>query len=120
MRPGDAVRLVSPSTTPDRGRLARGIEVLSDWGLNVEVGEHALDSFGHGLAGSDRDRLGDLNDALRDPNVRAVFATRGGEGASRVADRLDFDAMRADPKPLVGFSDITILHLALSGNDAAW
>jgi len=81
--------------------------------LNVEVGEHALDSFGHGLAGSDRDRLGDLNDALRDPNVRAVFATRGGKGASRVADGLDFDAVRADPKPLVGFSDSTILHLAL-------
>jgi muramoyltetrapeptide carboxypeptidase len=113
LQPGDTVRLVSPSTRPDQERLNRGVEVLSELGLEVEVGDHALDSFGHGLAGSDNDRLGDLNDALRDPNVRAVFATRGGKGAYRVADRLDFDAVRADPKPLVGFSDITILHLAL-------
>jgi muramoyltetrapeptide carboxypeptidase len=51
---------------------------------------------------------------LRDPGVRAVFATRGGKGAYRIADRLDFDAVRRDPKPLVGFSDITALHLALA------
>src|SRR5215210_5231351 len=49
---------------------------------------------------------------MRLPNVRAVFATRGGKGAYRLADGLDFDAIRGDPKPLVGFSDITILHLA--------
>src|SRR5262249_46363076 len=65
------------------------------------------------LAGTDEERLADLNAALRDPEVRAIFATRGGKGAYRIADRLDFDAARRDPKFLVGFSDITILHLSL-------
>ncbi len=54
----------------------------------------------------------DINDALRNPGIRAIFATTGGRGAYRIADGLDFDAARRDPKPLVGFSDITILHLA--------
>ena len=58
-------------------------------------------------------RVADLNDAFRDPGVRAIVATRGGAGAYRIADAIDVDAARADPKPLVGFSDITFLHLAL-------
>ncbi len=65
------------------------------------------------MAGSDADRLDDLNQAFRDPDVRAIIATRGGAGAYRIADQIDFAAVRADPKPLVGFSDITYLHLAL-------
>ena len=71
-----------------------------------------FDSVGY-LAGTDEDRLADLNDAFRDPGVRAVFATRGGKGAYRISDKLDFDAVRRDPKPLVGFSDITAVHLTL-------
>jgi len=89
--------------------------VLEAWGLQVEVGDHALDRWGY-MAGRDEDRLDDLNDAFRDPGVRAIIATRGGAGAYRIADDLDFDAVRADPKPLVGFSDITFLHLALWKN----
>ncbi len=65
------------------------------------------------MAGADADRLDDLNDAFRDPEVRAIVATRGGAGAYRIADQIDFAAVRADPKPLVGFSDITYLHLSL-------
>lgn len=85
---------------------------LESWGLIAEVGKHALDQWGY-LAGRDEDRLSDLNDAFRDPGVRAVIATTGGAGAYRIADGIDFDAVRGDPKPLVGFSDITSLHLAL-------
>ena len=109
---GDRVRLVSPSSPPSREWLAESIAVLESWGLVVEVGEHVLDSWGY-MAGSDDARIADLNDAFRDPGVRAIITTRGGAGAYRVADRIDFDAVRADPKPLVGFSDITNLHLAL-------
>jgi muramoyltetrapeptide carboxypeptidase LdcA involved in peptidoglycan recycling len=57
--------------------------------------------------------LADLNDALRDPAIRGLFATRGGKGAYRIADQIDLAAVRRDPKPLIGFSDATILHLAL-------
>ncbi len=65
------------------------------------------------MAGTDQSRLHDLNEAFRDPAVRAIITTRGGAGAYRIADDLDFDAIRADPKPLLGFSDITFLHLAM-------
>ncbi len=78
----------------------------------VEIGSHAFDRAGY-LAGSDQARLADVNEALRDPGVRGIFATTGGKGAYRIAPHLDFKAARADPKPFVGFSDITYLHLAL-------
>jgi muramoyltetrapeptide carboxypeptidase len=93
--------------------VAQGVERLESWGLRVELSEHVFDQLGHYLAGTDEDRLADLNDAFRDPGVRAVFTTRGGKGSYRIANAIDFDAVRRDPKPLVGFSDITFLHQAL-------
>ncbi|WP_348981178.1 LD-carboxypeptidase [Azospirillum sp. TSH100] len=112
LRPGDAVRLVSPASTPDKDGVMHSIRLLESLGLRVELGRHVFDRLGY-LAGRDVDRQADLNEALRDPEVRAIIATRGGKGAYRIADGLDFAAMRADPKPLVGFSEVTILHLAL-------
>ncbi len=87
--------------------------MLEEWGMRVEFGKHVFDTHGHFLAGRDEDRLADLNDALRDPGVRAIFATRGGKGAYRIAHALDFAACLKDPKPLIGYSDTTFLHLAL-------
>jgi muramoyltetrapeptide carboxypeptidase len=112
VRPGDRLRLVSPASPPERDAVLQQAAILESWGLKVEFGRHVFDRHGY-LAGRDEDRLSDLNDALRDPDVRAIVATRGGKGAYRIADQLDFDAVRNDPKLLVGFSDITILHLSL-------
>lgn len=103
---------MSPASYPTRGGLDGAAAILRSWGLRVEVGQHALDQYGY-LAGRDEDRLSDLNDAFRDPGVRAVITTRGGAGAYRLSDGIDFEAVRANPKPLVGFSDITYLHVAL-------
>jgi len=104
LRPGDRVRFVSPGSTPDKASVLRHVELLENWGLDVEVGVHAFDERGF-LAGRDEDRLSDFNGALRDPAIRAIFATRGGKGCHRIADRLDFQAAQRDPKFLVGFSD---------------
>jgi muramoyltetrapeptide carboxypeptidase len=112
LRPGDKIRFVSPASPPDRDLVLRHAEMLKGWGLNVDFGEHAFCKHDH-LAGTDEERLADFNTALRDPEVRAIFATRGGKGSYRIADRLDFDAVRRDPKFLVGLSDITMLHLSL-------
>ena len=71
-----------------------------------------LDEWGY-LAGRDKDRLGDINDALADDGVRAIITTRGGKGAYRIADLLDFEAAKRNPKLIVGFSEISVLHLAL-------
>lgn len=113
LRPGDTVRLVSPASFPDD---ASAIDQLTDiirgWGCRVEVGDHALARHGY-MAGRDEDRVADLNAAYADPTVRAVITTRGGAGAYRLLEGLDYGAIRVDPKPLVGFSDITYLHLAI-------
>ncbi len=90
----------------------RSVQWLEKLGLRAELGRHVFDKIGY-LAGRDEDRLADLNDAINNPAVRAVIATRGGKGAYRIADGLDFSAIRADPKLLIGFSEMTILHLAL-------
>lgn len=109
---GDIVRLVSPASTPSEDDVDICVKYVERLGLKPQVGPHALDRLGY-LAGRDEDRLSDLNDAIRDPSVRAVIATRGGKGAYRIADGIDFAAMRADPKLLIGFSEITILHLSI-------
>lgn len=115
LRPGDLVRFVSPASTPDRNQVMRRVKILEDWGLRVDFGEHAFDKLAF-LAGADDDRLADFNAALGDRDVRAIFATRGGKGSYRIADRLDFEAIRRDPKFVVGFSDITALLLSLDRN----
>lgn len=112
LQPGDRVRLVSPASTPTRKGVSACVKVLEEWGLKPEVGQHAFDTLGY-LAGTDEDRLADLNDAIRDPGVKAIFTTRGGKGAYRIADGLDFEALRANPKPFIGFSDNTSIALAI-------
>lgn len=104
LKAGDRVKFVSPASTPAREEVQRGAEILTTWGLQVEIGPHAFDTTGHYLAGRDANRLADINDAVRDPGIRAIFATAGGKGAYRIADGLDFDAARVDPKPLIGLA----------------
>lgn len=107
LRPGDRVRVIAPAGVPDT-RLARGIQILQSFGLVVEEGKHLYDRYGY-LAGTDEDRLADLNAAFRDPGVRGIFAARGGYGTQRIIDRLDLGAVRRDPRVVVGFSDLTVL-----------
>jgi len=109
---GDMVRLVSPGSPPNRDDVLQTQRTLESWGLQVSLGDNVFNKYGY-LAGTDDERLSDLNNALRDTSVRAIVATRGGKGSYRIADQLDFAAARNDPKFLVGFSDITILHMSL-------
>ncbi len=111
---GDRVAVVATSGPLDPQRLARGVATLESWGLEVVVGEHALQARRH-LAGPDEHRAADLQRAWCDPAVRAVLCARGGSGAARLADRLDWAAMReAGPRVLVGSSDVTVLHQAVA------
>jgi muramoyltetrapeptide carboxypeptidase len=100
----DRVRLIAPRSPQETESLDRAIEVLQNWGLTVEVGTYAPDPA---------DQLAELNAALRDTAVRAIVITGGAAEAYRIADRLDFDAARRDPKPIVGVAGTTHLHLAL-------
>ncbi len=106
---GDLVGLVAPVSWDEDAWLEESVAVLESWGLEVVVGQHTRDRRGY-LAGRDDDRLADLNTAIRDPRIRAVVTLRGGCGSFRLVRGVDQDALRRDPKPLVGFSDITALH----------
>ncbi|NVI86751.1 LD-carboxypeptidase [Actinomadura sp. BRA 177] len=129
LRPGDRVAVIAPSGPAEPARLQAGCAALRDLGLDAVVGKHAFDRVNlgatgpvrddwHRLAGSDADRAADLRDAWCDPHVRAVVCARGGYGATRVLDHLDWDALEAatdssaTPKILHGSSDITALHAA--------
>ncbi|GLI03036.1 peptidase S66 [Phytohabitans aurantiacus] len=112
LRAGDTVMLVSPSGPTRPERVARGIELLTGWGLRPMLAPNAYARQGY-LAGADVLRAADLNTAFADPEVRGVLCTRGGYGAQRVVDAIDMAAVRRDPKVVAGFSDITGLQLAL-------
>ena len=110
---GDTVALVAPaSATFNSVDVAIARESLEGLGLKVKVGEHVLSRHGY-LSGTDKDRAADINRFFRDDDVRAVLPIRGGWGSSRVLPHLDFDLIRRNPKVLLGYSDITALHLAI-------
>lgn len=117
LSPGDQVAVVATSGVVPEDRLHVGISRLESWGLDVRLGKHVLGAhpeMGY-LASTDEDRAADFAEAWLDPAVSAVWAARGGYGAQRVVDLLDWRRLaEADPKVLVGFSDVTALHQAVA------
>lgn len=114
LQPGDTVGVVSPASTmgSDDG-LDRAEHWIRGMGLVPKFGPNAGGRWGY-LAGTDAQRADDLNAAWRDPEVKAVFAVRGGWGGARILPLLDWAAIRANPKLMIGFSDVTALHLAFA------
>jgi muramoyltetrapeptide carboxypeptidase len=114
LRSGDLVAVVSPASPTPPDRLAAGVAVLESWGLRVRV--EAPGASPHPwLAGTDAERAEAFSRAWNDPDVAAVWATRGGFGTQRVLDLIDWAHLgRVLPKLLVGFSDVTALHQAVA------
>lgn len=113
LKAGDEVRLVAPAGAIfERVRFEIATENMLGLGLTPTMGSHVKERFGY-LAGTDEERASDLMDAFRDPNVKAVFALTGGWGAARTLPLLDFETIRANPKVVIGYSDITALLNAL-------
>ena len=106
---GDRIALVSPASWLEPVQIAETAATIEAWGFRAQLGAYVHDRRGY-LAGTDGHRLEDLNAAIRDPGVRAIVTLRGGCGSSRLLHGVDVQALEADPKPLVGFSDITALH----------
>jgi muramoyltetrapeptide carboxypeptidase len=118
LRPGDVVAVVAPAGPAPPARLAAGVAVLRGWGLDVRVPEVVAEGRASALpwlAGTDAERAAQLTAAWTDPQVRAVWAARGGSGTHRLLDLLDWSALEAaGPRLLVGFSDVTALHGAVA------
>lgn len=113
LRKGDEVAIVSPSWAITEDRIDRAVTLLEEWGLKVRTGRNILKKCGP-FAGTDDERLSDLNEMTGDRKIKAVFCSRGGYGLSRIIDRVDFSPLTASPKWYAGFSDITVLHLWLN------
>jgi muramoyltetrapeptide carboxypeptidase len=114
LRRGDTVGLVEPAYfTPDAFDLELVLETIRAMGLVPKPAANILSRYGY-LAGRDEERAAHVNAMFADPQVRAIFAVRGGWGSARILPHLDFNLIRANPKLLIGFSDITALHLALA------
>jgi len=107
------VAFVSPSGAVKPENLEAGIRFYESAGFRVVCGKHILSRWGY-LAGRDHERVGDLNAFLRDPDVKAIICSRGGYGASRILDAVDYESAARHPKVFVGYSDITGFHLAFS------
>jgi muramoyltetrapeptide carboxypeptidase len=113
LKAGDTVGLVSPaSATFLTEELAIVEETMAALGLKVKLGQHILDRYGY-LAGKDADRAGDLNAMFADDAVAAILCVRGGWGCNRLLPLLDYKAIAAHPKILLGYSDITALLVAI-------
>lgn len=110
--PGDLVVVPAPGGPTTAEAVGRGIAILEGWGLRVELTEHALDTYGW-LSAPDETRLADLQYALDHKEAKAVMTARGGYGTTRIIDEVSFKGLKKHPKLIVGYSDITALHLAV-------
>lgn len=113
LRPGDVIGLISPAGAvyeSEPYEVAK--EALEAMGVQVKLGKHLKDRYGH-LAGEDDDRARELNKMFSDRNVHAIICLRGGFGAARILDKIDYKMIRKNPKVFIGYSDITALQLAL-------
>lgn len=113
LKKGDEVAIISPAFAIDKEKIEDAVNILEGWGLKVRVGKNALKQDGP-YAGTEKERLSDLQEVTADNNIKAVFCSRGGYGLLKIIDRVDFTYLKQHPKWYVGFSDITILLTWLS------
>ena len=110
LKKGDTIVILSPAgRVKDRSAIDASIELANHWGLVVFFGDHLLAQDGT-FAGTDKERLEDLQEALDNPSIKAIWASRGGYGTVRIIDQLDFSKFLERPKWIIGYSDITVLH----------
>lgn len=111
LKAGDTVAIVAPSGVLKNRteEVNKAQELLKSWGLHVVVGKHVFSQANH-FAGTDDERCEDLQKALDDPKISAIWCARGGYGTVRILDKLNYTKFRKNPKWLIGYSDITALH----------
>jgi muramoyltetrapeptide carboxypeptidase len=105
----DKIAIISPARKITREEVNNAIKVFDRWGLVVIEASNLYSSY-HQFAGTDSDRGGDLQEMLDDPSVKAIICSRGGYGTVRIIDSLDFTQFVKNPKWIIGYSDVTVLH----------
>jgi len=111
LKAGDTVAIVAPSgiLKSREGEVQQAVKLLESWGLHAIVGKHVFSKANH-FAGTDEERCSDLQSAMDDPKINAIWCARGGYGTVRVLDKLNYTEFKKNPKWVIGYSDITALH----------
>ncbi|MFJ7734569.1 LD-carboxypeptidase [Lysinibacillus sp. NPDC097231] len=113
LQKGDTVGLVALSSLVDPEMLGDAISFLDDLGLNYLIGDTIQAKHDY-LAGNDEERLNDFHEMVKNPEVKAIFCVKGGYGAARIAEKIDYGLLEENPKIFWGFSDLTYLHCAIN------
>jgi muramoyltetrapeptide carboxypeptidase len=114
---GDTIGIICPSGYMAAEKITECVRVLQEeWGFVVKMGKTAGGNSPTYFSGTDDERLNDLQQMLDDDTVKAVFCARGGYGMTRIIDRIDFKKFRKQPKWIIGYSDITLLHSHIYSN----
>ncbi|MFM2337371.1 MAG: hypothetical protein RL115_564 [Bacteroidota bacterium] len=116
LKKGDTIGMVCPAGFMDAAKAATCINTLQEWGYNVKVGKTIGGASATYFSGTDAERLTDLQGMLDDDDVKAILFGRGGYGTGRIIDKLSFKRYKKNPKWLIGYSDITVLHSHIYAN----
>ena len=113
LQKGDVIGIISPASAPEDDNLVtKGIRYIESFGYRTELGKNVGKARGY-LAGTDEERIDDIHQMFRDKNIKAIFCLRGGYGAFRLLDKINYKLIRNNPKIFVGFSEITSLQMAI-------
>lgn len=113
LQKGDTIAIVSTARKNIEDNLKPTIDLLAGWGLNVKLGKTIGLDY-HQLAGTDDQRAVDFQEQMDNPNIKAIWCVRGGYGTVKIIDKLDFTKFKQNPKWIIGFSDVTVLHSHLN------
>jgi muramoyltetrapeptide carboxypeptidase len=109
LQKGDTVGIVSTARKVSKNELTPALQLLEKWGLKAVLG-NTIEAEENQFAGSDALRTADFQNMLGNPKMKAIWCARGGYGTVRMIDKLDFSAFKKNPKWIIGYSDITVLH----------
>lgn len=113
LRAGDVVGVISTARKIDVSQMNAVQQMLEDWGFRVQWGNSIRKEY-HQFCGTDEERAKDLQDAINNTEIKAIFCFRGGYGTIRILDKVDFSSLEKNPKWIIGYSDVTALHGALN------
>lgn len=115
LKPGDTIGISSPASYITLEQIQASVDLMKSWGFNIAIGS-TIGTRDFTLGGKDEERAADFQRMLDDPNIKAIMCARGGYGVVRIIDQLDFNKFRAQPKWIIGFSDITAFHCHINSN----
>jgi len=116
LKKGDRIAITCPAGYMPREKAQTCIETLQQWGFEVMVGKTLGSKSKNYFSGTDEQRLNELQAMLDDESIKAILCGRGGYGVTRIIDQLDFTRFKKNPKWIIGFSDITVLHAHINSN----